>query len=317
MKIKSYMEDFIRENYMSMTQKEIAEYLGEGVNCSDIQYWLKKHGLYKKKYMFSEEDIRFMIDNYEDMEYKDIAEYLGLTERQVRGKLNNMGYTKLRDFDKNYFHNIDSDLKAYFLGFIFADGYIVCRPETRNYEFAMQLQSEDKYVLEAINKELGGVHKISHKNPKDKIINGVKTISGHTDVLRVYSKDIVCDLINNGIVPDKTHNYILPHVPDKYFFDFLRGYIDGDGCYYNDNKGNVDINITCACKDILDWIKNILCNYSINTHIYKEKDLKYRLVCTKQNDVKRLVNLLYHDNFSMCLSRKYNKIVHLLDGRPD
>lgn len=52
MKIKSYMEDFIRENYMSMTQKEIAEYLGEGVNCSDIQYWLKKHSLYKKKYMF-------------------------------------------------------------------------------------------------------------------------------------------------------------------------------------------------------------------------------------------------------------------------
>lgn len=106
-------------------------------------------------------------------------------------------------------------------------------------------------------------------------------------------------------------------MPDKYFFDFLRGYIDGDGCYYDDNKGNVDINITCACKDILDWIKNILCNYSINTHVYKEKDLKYRLVCTKQNDVKRLVNLLYHDNFSMCLSRKYNKIVHLLDGRPD
>lgn len=125
MKIKSYMEDFIRENYMFMTQKEIAE-------------------------------------------------YLGFTERQVRGKLNNMGYTKPRDFDKHYFHNIDSDLKAYFLGFIFADGYIVCRPETKNYEFAVQLQSEDKYVLEAINKELGGVHKISHKNPKDKIINGVK-----------------------------------------------------------------------------------------------------------------------------------------------
>lgn len=316
MKIKSYMEDFIRENYMSMTQKEIAEYLGEGVNCSDIQYWLKKHGLYKKKYMFSEEDIKFMIDNYEDMEYKNIAKHLGLTERQVRGKLNNMGYTKLRDFDKHYFHNIDSDLKAYFLGFIFADGYVVCRPKTRNYEFAMQLQSEDKYILEAINKELGGVHEISHNNPKDKIINGVKTRSGHSDTLRIYSKDIVYDLIDCGIVPDKTHNYTLPSIPDKYFFDFLRGYIDGDGCYYNRN-GNVNINITCACKDVLDWIKDVLCNHSINTHVYKEKDLKYRLVCTSQNDVKRLVNLLYHDNFSMCLSRKYNKIVYLLDGRPD
>lgn len=42
MKIKSYMEDFIRENYMNMTQKEIANSLGEGVTANDVQYWLRK-----------------------------------------------------------------------------------------------------------------------------------------------------------------------------------------------------------------------------------------------------------------------------------
>lgn len=47
MKIKSYMEDFIRENYMNMTQKEIANSLGEGVTANDVQYWLRKNNLWK------------------------------------------------------------------------------------------------------------------------------------------------------------------------------------------------------------------------------------------------------------------------------
>lgn len=56
MKIKYYMEDFIRENYKSMTLKEIAEHLGENVNVGNVQYWLMKNGLWtrskKRKALF-------------------------------------------------------------------------------------------------------------------------------------------------------------------------------------------------------------------------------------------------------------------------
>lgn len=316
MKIKPYMEDFIRENYKTMTQVAMAKKLGENVTQSDISWWLKSHGLIQNKRRFSKEDVRFMIEHYQDMQYKDIAEHLGFTERQVRGKLNNMGYSKTRKFNKRYFHEIDSDIKAYLFGFIFADGYVVCRKETRNYEFAMQLQSQDKYILDILNKELGDVHSITHKNPQDKIINGVFTRSGHSDILRVYSKDIVNDLMEHGVVPDKTHNYMLPKVPNEYFFDFLRGYIDGDGCYY-DNHGYIGMHITCSSVEILEWVKLVLDEYGISTFIYKEKDFKYRLHCTNKESVKTLVEFLYHDNFSLCLSRKYDKIKHLLDGRPN
>lgn len=316
MKIKPYMEDFIRENYKTMTQVAIAKELGENVTQSDISWWLKSHGLIQKKRRFSKEDVGFMIEHYQDMQYKDIAEHLGFTERQVRGKLNNMGYSKTRKFNKHYFHEIDSDIKAYLFGFIFADGYVVYNEKTRTYELAMQLQSQDKYILDALNKELGGVHDITHKNPQDKIINGIKTRSGHTDVLRVYSKDIVYDLMEHGVVPDKTHNYKLPKVTDEYFFDFLRGYIDGDGCYY-DNHGYMGMHITCASMDILNWLQFMLDAYDIHTSIYKEKELKYRLVCTNENVLADLVQFLYHDNFSLCLSRKYDKVKHLLNGRPN
>lgn len=311
MKIKPYMEDFIRNNYMTMTQKELAETLGENITKGDVQHWLRKNNLWKEKYMFSEESIKFMIDNYQTMKYSEIAEHIGLTERQVRGKLNNMGYTKIRDFNKDYFHNIDTELKAYFLGFIFADGWVVCNKQKSNYEFGMDLQSCDRYILESINDELGGVHNISHLNPTQRVICGVKANIGHIDRLRVYSKDIVEDLINCGVVPNKTYNYKIPKFPMKYFFDFLRGYIDGDGCYHC-NKNHIYMSLVCASEDILKWISSILSDYGIDTSIYKEKEFKYRLNCTNSESMKILIKLMYHDEYTLCLTRKYNKIKPLL-----
>lgn len=305
------MEQFIRDNYMTMTQKELAKALGENVTASNVQHWLKKNNLWKEKYMFSDEAIKFMIDNYRTMQYSEIAKYVGLTERQVRGKLNNMGYTKIREFNKDYFHNIDSELKAYFLGFIFADGWVVHNEQRADYEFGMELQSCDKYILELLNDELGGVHDISHLNPTQRMICGVMANIGHIDRLRVYSKNIVEDLINCGIVPNKTYNYELPKFPMEYFFDFLRGYIDGDGCY-SCSKGRIYMSLTCASEDILKWIQSILSTYSISTNIYKEKEFKYRLSCTDSNSMIDLVNLMYHNNYALCLTRKYNKIKPLL-----
>mgnify|MGYP004581692311 CR=1 FL=1 len=72
--------------------------------------------------MFSKDDILFMKTYYKDMPYKEIAKTLGFTERQIRGKINNMKLSKTRKFQSTYFDVIDTDLKAYYLGFIYADG---------------------------------------------------------------------------------------------------------------------------------------------------------------------------------------------------
>mgnify|MGYP003301850677 CR=1 FL=1 len=311
MKIKPYMEQFIRDNYLTMTQKELAKALGENVTAGNVQHWLKKNNLWKEKYMFSDEIIKFMIDNYQTMKYSEIAEHVGLTERQVRGKLNNMGYTKIREFNKGYFNNIDSELKAYFLGFIFADGWVVHNKQTATYEFGMELQSSDKYILESLNKELGGVHIITHSNPTQRVICGVLSNIGHMDRLRIYSKEFVEDLMKCGIVPNKTYNYELPVFPMEYFFDFLRGYIDGDGCY-SYVKNRLYMSLTCASENILRWIQFVLNSYNISTNVYKEKEYKYKLSCTNYDSMSKLINFMYHDNCTLYLTRKYNKIKPLL-----
>lgn len=265
------------------------------------------------KKIFTEEQEQFMKDNYLTMSYKDIAAKLGFTERQVRGRINNMGLTKLRKFNDHYFDSIDSPIKAYLLGFIYADGWVIYNESNRNYEFGMDLQSEDEYVLQKINDEFGGQHIIKRSEPKEIIIKGTIAMRHNMSGLRVYSKNIVTALIAHGVVPNKTQHDNYPIVDDKLFFDFLRGYIDGDGCYYIKNN-NVSMHITCATRIPLEYISLKLKYLNIHTSIYKLEERKYRLVCYRPNDMKQLINLLYYNNDVFCLKRKFTKIKTLING---
>lgn len=261
--------------------------------------------------LFTKEQEDFMINNYLSMEYKEIGEILGFTERQIRGRLNNMGYTKNRKINYDYFNNIDTPLKAYFLGYIYADGYIVYNKQKRNYEFAMELQSEDSYILERLNSELGGLNIISTKAPEKRMICNNMCQKHETKLLRIYSKDLVENLIKNGIETNKTQKIIYPVVNDNLFFDFLRGYIDGDGCFWK-YKNHYYMHITCASKEPLEYIKNELLKYNIITHLYKETDKKYRLMCVNIKEMKKLVTHIYYEDGLLCLCRKFEKVKYYL-----
>lgn len=91
------------------------------------------------------------------------------------------------------------------------------------------------------------------------------------------------------------------------FFDFLRGYIDGDGCYYSKN-GHSYMHITCGSEIVLRYIKGVLNDFNICVNIYKEREHKYRLMCTNIMEMSKLISLLYYDENVFCLTRKKEKI---------
>lgn len=64
----------------------------------------------------------------------------------------------------NYFSEINSDKKAYFLGFFIADGCVTINKKQRcNGRFSFNIQEEDGYILEELAKELGDL-KVSKYN---------------------------------------------------------------------------------------------------------------------------------------------------------
>lgn len=261
------------------------------------------------KKIFTDEQVQFIIDNYDRMEYKQIAERLGnFTERQVRGKINGLGLSKLRKFNDTYFSKIDTGNKAYWLGFIYADGWIINRPNDRIYELAIELQQGDAYILENLSEELGGAHPVTHHH-NHKTFNGYKYETDSAR-LRIYSKRIVNDLISLGVVENKTNASQYPKC-DVFVSDFIRGYLDGDGCIYIGTRHGhecVSVSFTCSNRDFLDYInQKIYSEIGVLGRIYTEKDKKHRLIFYKNEDVKVLLDWIYKNSNASMLTRKYEK----------
>lgn len=305
-------EEFIVSNYLTMKYSDIAKMLGD-YTSAQITGWLNNNG-YKKGHnsIFSKDNIDYIKNNYLSMSYKEIANNIGFTEKQVKGWINHNCDRKIRTFNDKYFDEIKTPNQAYWLGFIYADGWIIMDTDKRSYELGIELCDIDKQQLIDFNNELGGVHEIKHFH-NEKYICDYKNISITNSVcIRVYSRQIVEDLIKHNVLENKTLKSEYPIVDDRLFFDFLRGYIDGDGCIYvNKNKMSAsNVSITSSHCEILNYIKNKLFLYGIQSSIYKEKERKYRININYKNSIK-LLDLIYYDHNVQKLNRKYEKYLLL------
>ena len=307
-------EEFIVSNYLTMKYSDIAKILGN-YTSTQITGWLNNNG-YKKGHnsIFSQSDIDYIKKNYLSMTYGEIADNLGFTEKQVKGWVNHNCDKKIRVFNDKYFDKIETSNQAYWIGFIYADGCIRKDTDGRNYELNIELCDIDEQQLIDFNNELGGVHKIKHSHYEKYICNYKNISITDTVSIRVYSKKIVEDLIKHNVLENKTLKSEYPIVSDDLFFDFLRGYIDGDGCIYiNENKISASqVHITSAHPEVLNYIRDKLSLYEIKSNVYKEKENKYRIYINYKNAIK-LLDLIYYDDNVQKLERKYKKYL-LLKG---
>lgn len=71
------------------------------------------------------------------------------------------------------------------------------------------------------------------------------------------SRKFYCFLMNVGIMPNKTFKLGSMFIPDKFFIDFLRGEIDGDGgFYYGEQRDIVRTQIASSSREFLLFLKN-------------------------------------------------------------
>jgi hypothetical protein len=131
-------------------------------------------------------------------------------------------------------------------------------------------------------------------------------------------------LVSIGITPAKSLTIEEVKIPEDYFFDFVRGCFDGDGCSYSywDPRWKSSfmfyLGFASGSLKFLTWLKITITKISrlagrITSHKKKEgKNVYYQLRYSKYEAIK-LVELLYKDKDSIRLSRKYLKIKESLD----
>lgn len=138
-------------------------------------------------------------------------------------------------FDFDFFEKIDSEIKAYWLGFLYADGCVLPQ-DPRGYgeqEFKLSLSEQDQEILEKYKEDLKSTYPIRRDETKHK-----KNENSQVQLICSYrSQKTVDDLKKLGCVENKSLILKFPteeQVPSKLIYHFIRGYFDGDGsisCY--------------------------------------------------------------------------------------
>lgn len=195
----------------------------------------------------------------------------------------------------SYFENIDSEDKAYFLGFIMADGNLAKGQHTEEYiRVSLHLQVSDIEILEKFKYYVEQNHKIfigSHFNDC---------------ALRFVQRKMVNDLRKYGITERKTGSEhinleMIPHEMHRHFF---RGLIDGDGwiCIGDASQSLGLCGSYEMCKSFVEYLNRELQTTLLKVSKVKDKNC-YKVSYSSIYDMQNIQKLLYQ-NATVYLSRK-------------
>ena len=250
-----------------------------------------------KKIIFSEQQIQEIIELYtkKQISMVKIGKQYNVSNKTIKRVLDKYDIKSRGNrkyfIKENIFNKIDSAEKAYWLGFILADGYINI-PRKR---VQIKLGEKDReHLLKFIN-FIGGDEKMLKKENNSITGNNIYYIA-------VNSLIMVKDLIDKNIFQGKSGKEKWYNVKEEFILDYIRGIIDGDG-----NINNKNFNI-CNSEEVLQNIKEYFCKkYNINNDIkiLEHYNTKRLTICKNR---KEILNDLYYKD-CVCLERK-RKIVN-------
>ena len=273
------------------------------------------------KKILSQEEIQNLIDLYnEGNSLRTIASITGYSRTFVTKIFNENNLVRRTNkensrkyyLDDNYFDIIDSSEKAYWLGFIAADGYITSKRQGEGQKFGITLSDIDHNHLDKLNMCLNSTYPVN-------VYKGSQTNYNPDSIfcrLLISSDKLVSDLKSLGIVEKKTFTLKFPtkeQVPDKFIFDYIRGYMDGDGSisFYRGSKIPSCIIGFTGQKEFLEMIEYHL---GINVKMNSKDDITYQFNVGGNDQCLNLLNKLYNNStVNSRLDRKYDKYLELIN----
>jgi hypothetical protein len=225
-----------------------------------------------------------------------------------------------------YFKIIDSNNKAYLLGFIAADGALVKGVNTSSTTLTLTIHRKDKIILDLLKRELNSSLAIKDITNKSKSLSSYKLDVDHVR-FTISRKEIIQDLKKYGIEENKslTMQNLLLNIPEAYKKAFIIGYFDGDGCFidslvtkkkhrYSKKDGSfmrtdeyLGYNSCVSIKGTEEFLKGIVEYLDIPTYTLKKiQEQKIHTLLIVSN--KGILN--FYDCYKDCdfyLSRKKDK----------
>lgn len=210
------------------------------------------------------------------------------------------------EYNETFFDIIDSPEKAYWLGFIIADGHISNKKDKT---------SEKRLQINLAKVDFDHLKKLANclcPNIKIREITVyLKATGKHYEQCEVkfYNKHIVESLIKLGIKENKSLKEIYPNIPKELDKHFIRGEFDGDGCFYSKQAQLTFIGSKQLVASIRDKILYHL-NIGVNVRVCK----KLHVITYNRKNAVKIMKWLYSDG-GPYLDRKYNKFNKYLSDK--
>ena len=202
----------------------------------------------------------------------------------------------------NAFQKWDSEM-AYWLGFIWADGYVSIKKNKHIFRIALKIEDKEhllklKSFLQTDSPVVETKHKINNKKYP-------------TVTLSIYRLELIESLFNLGLIVDRSQkNNDFPNIPKQFVWHFMRGFFDGDGCIQRPQKCSFYLSgwslSFCGSKNNMLFIQKI---------IQDETGLEYSICRNGKSKVNftlyrtgpavfPVLKLLYPSEFNLGLERK-------------
>ena len=236
-----------------------------------------------------------------------------------------MGKRYIANF--HYFDKINTPNKAYWLGFIWADGYVAKRLRKQpngtvriEYNLKLSLNQGDASHIKKFLKDIESNYPINFYESKGFTLED-KKIEARAFITNIYMcKFLYEDL---GIQPRRTDaSKVIKHIPEYLYKYFILGLFDADGSFsaYSGNNYGDKLNVIFGGSElVLRFIENYLSensltNSKVNVHKLSQRHegkdggwLSLRYSGKAQG--MKILDYLYDS--PIYLDRKYNKYLNI------
>lgn len=292
-----------------MTYKEMEDFFG--ISHKVIQKRIDFLGLPKPRNprFLDKKTLESVLSLYQEgFSTKSIAEKQRIPYQKVCSAIKRSGLMrsaydqiyKIHKIKDDFFEKIDCEEKAYFVGFIYADGYLY----KRSNRLSISLQNRDIYILERLRKLLKSDVPINPEANKN------------CSRINFYNKKMYEDLEHKGLHQNKSFTIQFPSsdiIPNHLMRHFIRGYFDGDGsvCTYKQSAYN-SLRGYYSFVGNENFIKDL--DAFLSLHIFGHRTLSsksncprcFNISCGSKRGIKEFYDFIYHES-SIFLTRKKEK----------
>ncbi len=327
-----YEEEFMEYYELGFSTREICNKLGIGENAG--YKFLQSKGLKShahKPMVITQEQIEQIKKKYveENKTIEDISRELQIKQGTVNYWLRKFQITrpngKSSDCNHNYFKEINTPSKAYFLGLLYADGGFMFSKKSDTYtkiSLGLELKEEDRYIIEEFKKQLESGLPIEEIQTEEKyIVNGKEYNFSKRNVrFRVTCKELIQDLFNLGCGLNKTYNLTgIPNIPEEFKRFFILGFYDGDGiAAVAHKKRSSNYMGFCGTYEMMKSLSVYLhdtLNLSEKEPYYNKFNHIYYLQYNKYNDIIVLFDYFYKNLNIPYLTRKEIKMKEYIESK--